>query len=267
MSLVLCALTGFGNAVLERLVTIGQAPKLLVTRAEAGQFPHYDLENITAAAARYDVPVLFGAEGEAAIRDMRPDLLFCTTYHRILNAETRAAAGHAINFHPSLLPRYRGPNPFYWVIRRGEIVTGITAHRLEAQADAGAICWTGKITLAADETQGSLRRRLAYLAADGAEAVLGQLAASCLSWVDQDDTLAEWQDKPDAAEIRIDISQSLVEIERQIRALLPYPGVRFAGYDVKSLSIDFQGGDAIGNQMAKIILGNQSLAFRFWSLD
>lgn len=43
----------------------------------------------------------------------------------------------AVNFHPSLLPRFRGAHPHYWAIRTGEEVSGITAHFMTEHIDEG----------------------------------------------------------------------------------------------------------------------------------
>ena len=45
----------------------------------------------------------------------------------------------AIGVHPSLLPRHRGPDPYFWAIESGDLETGVTAHRLEEEYDTGAI--------------------------------------------------------------------------------------------------------------------------------
>lgn len=44
-----------------------------------------------------------------------------------------------INLHPSLLPAYRGPNPWYWIFRDGVKESGITLHRLDQYEDSGTI--------------------------------------------------------------------------------------------------------------------------------
>jgi methionyl-tRNA formyltransferase len=45
----------------------------------------------------------------------------------------------AIGVHPSLLPRHRGPNPFYACIDAGDEQTGVTVHRLDEEYDTGRI--------------------------------------------------------------------------------------------------------------------------------
>jgi methionyl-tRNA formyltransferase len=40
-----------------------------------------------------------------------------------------------INTHPSLLPRYRGPNPIAWTVRNGDRELGYSIHRMDADFD------------------------------------------------------------------------------------------------------------------------------------
>lgn len=44
-----------------------------------------------------------------------------------------------INAHPSLLPAYRGPNPYFWVFFDRCAVTGVTIHYLDKGEDTGDI--------------------------------------------------------------------------------------------------------------------------------
>lgn len=45
----------------------------------------------------------------------------------------------AINAHPSLLPRHRGPLPLFWIYHSDDRETGVTIHRVEASVDAGPV--------------------------------------------------------------------------------------------------------------------------------
>src|SRR5262249_25830191 len=50
-----------------------------------------------------------------------------------------AARLGGIGVHPSLLPRHRGPDPYFAAIDQGDEETGVTAHRLDGEYDTGAI--------------------------------------------------------------------------------------------------------------------------------
>ena len=45
----------------------------------------------------------------------------------------------AINLHPALLPRNRGPSPSFWVVATGERRTGVTVHWIDERIDTGDI--------------------------------------------------------------------------------------------------------------------------------
>ncbi len=53
--------------------------------------------------------------------------------------EKLIALAPAFGVHPSLLPRHRGPDPYFWAIDCGDAVTGVTAHRIAGEYDTGAI--------------------------------------------------------------------------------------------------------------------------------
>lgn len=44
-----------------------------------------------------------------------------------------------LNIHPSLLPKYRGPDPIFWQLKKGELQTGVTLHELTGDLDAGPV--------------------------------------------------------------------------------------------------------------------------------
>jgi len=196
MRIALFALTGVGNPVIEALCQAGLAPELVVTREEAGPYPHYPCENIGETARRYSIPLHIGLEGENMVSVGSWDLILAATYHRVLSQTLLDRAGNAINFHPSLLPKYRGPNPFYWVIANGERETGVTAHKLVSELDRGDIYAQRSYTLAPDETEASLRRRLADLTAPLAVEMAMRAQQGSLIGVAQDERQASYYPRP-----------------------------------------------------------------------
>jgi len=101
------------------------------------------------------------------IRSLKPDVIAIAGFSRILNAEVINVPTRAcINTHPALLPKYRGPNPYRWVLRHREKTTGVTIHLVTPQIDAGDIILQREIPIAPDETQGSLIRKTLPVAAE-----------------------------------------------------------------------------------------------------
>ena len=231
----LFALTGMGNAVLRALARVGTRPVLVVTRAEAGSFPYYPEQPLVQSAADHGIDCLIGEEGERHAATEGLDVILIATYHRILKPALLATAKHAINLHPSLLPRYRGANPFFWVIRNGEHETGLTAHGVTAEVDAGPIHWQRIIPIDTDETQGTLRRRLADLAAEAAVDVVMAIRADKLERRPQQADLASSYERPSENDRLVDLSRDLETTARWVRALSPFPGALVEGRKVSGV--------------------------------
>lgn len=58
-----------------------------------------------------------------------------------------------VNLHPSLLPFYRGPDPFYWLGVNDEERSGYTLHRVTQGVDAGPIIHQEVVTISAREAR------------------------------------------------------------------------------------------------------------------
>jgi methionyl-tRNA formyltransferase len=97
------------------------------------------------AARERQIPVIAAtASNESAIaerlRSLRPDLICVATFPRRIPKETtKLAALGAINLHPSLLPRHRGPLPLFWTYHADDRVAGVTVHHTSENFDAGDI--------------------------------------------------------------------------------------------------------------------------------
>jgi methionyl-tRNA formyltransferase len=82
----------------------------------------------------------FVAKSELAAFRIDADLIVTSGFPWLLPQTLidRAPRG-AINAHPSLLPRHRGPLPLFWIYHADDRETGVTVHRLVAAADAGEV--------------------------------------------------------------------------------------------------------------------------------
>lgn len=102
-------------------------------------------DTLTQAARSAGVPTWWfprGSEGILAerIRAERVDLACIATFPwRLPDALLAAPTLGAVNVHPSLLPRHRGPNPWFWTYVHDDREVGITVHQAVARLDAGPI--------------------------------------------------------------------------------------------------------------------------------
>lgn len=115
---------------------------------------------------RFEFRNINSAEAVGRLRSLRPDIIAVAAFSQILKSPVITAPALAcINVHPSLLPKHRGPNPFYWVLRNQESCTGVTVHHIEEGIDSGDIMLQEQIPLEAGMTEHSLRDRSSHVAA------------------------------------------------------------------------------------------------------
>jgi methionyl-tRNA formyltransferase len=224
---VLFALTGLGNVVLERLIEAGHAPDLIVTRAERMPYPYDAIPFIGEVASRASVACLIDTDGENEVARRGAELLLIATYHRRVVAGLACKCRVAINLHPSILPRNRGPNPFFWSIRNGDSDTGVTAHLLAEELDAGDVCLQRRIPIGAEETQSTLRRKLGHLAADMAVKIVRTHAENGLRFDPQSEKDATSFPPVDDRQRQLDLTKSCAAVTRHINALREWPFALF----------------------------------------
>jgi methionyl-tRNA formyltransferase len=87
-----------------------------------------------------------------------------------------------VNFHPSLLPYYRGPEPAYWCIAYGETATGFTIHTVTPRIDSGEIQHQVVIPIGAFDEPEALMSKIADAAIPDFEAWLDHVVSGS-AWV------------------------------------------------------------------------------------
>jgi len=121
---------------------------------------------LSALCAARGIPALrLGAPGAMrdALRRAAVEVLVCFHLDRVLDAETLAVpARGAINVHPSLLPRHRGPIPTFHGLAEG--ATGVSIHEMTPRIDAGGI-WAQRALPLPPGTSASAAARALHLAA------------------------------------------------------------------------------------------------------
>jgi methionyl-tRNA formyltransferase len=156
----------------------------------------------------------------------RPDLLVSWFWTRKLPERwLRVPRFGAIGAHPSLLPRHRGPNPYFWAIDEGDAETGVSIHRLTAEYDDGDVLLTRRLSIG-EKNSWQLARALdrPSLAAMR-DAVTRFASGEKLSFTPQAEHEVTWAPEPDDALLRADFGESTERVLRRIRALSPVPGL------------------------------------------
>jgi methionyl-tRNA formyltransferase len=167
------------------------------------------------------------AEFLAELRAFEPDLLVVAAYGRILpQAILETPRVLPINVHASLLPRHRGAAPVEGAILSGDAETGVTIMRMVSEMDAGPMLLQRAIPLTPDDTQGSLKARLAELGAEALLDALDRIARGNSHETLQDESAATWTKPVKKEDAVIDWTADAATIERMVRAYDPWPVAR-----------------------------------------
>lgn len=183
---------------------------------------------VHAAATALGLPVrhpvsLKSPEDHAAFAALDADAAVVVAYGLLLPQAILDAPRHGcLNIHASLLPRWRGAAPIHRAIMAGDAETGICIMQMEAGLDTGPVLLREATPIGAEETTQDLHDRLSQM---GAHLIL--TALDRLPTLTPEPQPAEgitYAAKIDKLEARIDWSRPATEIDRQIRALSPFPG-------------------------------------------
>jgi len=166
------------------------------------------------------------AEIEQRLAAAHVDLLVSWFWTRRLPATWLALPRlGAIGAHPSLLPRHRGPDPYYAAIDAGDIETGVSIHRLTAAYDEGEVLLRAHLevgTRNAWQLARALDRPSLALLREGVRRLArGEL----LQGEAQDERLATWAGAPVDEALRADFRWPAERVLRRLRALSPVPGL------------------------------------------
>jgi methionyl-tRNA formyltransferase len=176
-----------------------------------------------------------GAHAAFAALDL--DAAVVAAYGLILPAPMLEAPRQGcLNIHASLLPRWRGAAPIHAAILAGDAQTGITIMRMDEGLDTGAMLGKREVQIGPRTTTPELHDTLAAL---GAEMIVQVLADTPVA-VPQAQEGVTYAAKLTREDGKIDFSRDAARLDRQVRALTPWPGTfaTFAGETLKILQAE-----------------------------
>ena len=232
MKVVFMGTPDFSVGTLEALVEAGYEITGVVTQPDKpkGRGKQMMPTPVKEAAEKHGLPVyqprrVRDAEAIEEIRKMEPDVIVVVAFGQIIPKEILDMPKYGcINVHASLLPAYRGAAPIQWAVMNGDEVSGVTIMKMDEGLDTGDMLTKVEVPLAADETGGSLFDKLAAAGA--------KLLVETLPKLEKGEVTPEKQPEISTTEYarmikkedgKIDWTKSAVEIERQIRAMSPWP--------------------------------------------
>jgi len=160
------------------------------------------------------------------IRELKPDLIILIAYGKILPAAVLELPKFgAINIHPSLLPKFRGPSPIQNALLNGEQRTGTTIMKMDAGIDTGDILAQQKTEISSDETYLELANKLLQLSRELLLEILPKWIAGEINPQKQNDSEASYCQMITKNDGKIDWNDSAENIYNKYRAFMVWPGI------------------------------------------
>lgn len=218
----------FGKATLDAFLARGDEIAGVFCKPEKpGEKP----DALRAAAEGHGLKVfqfasLKSAEAEAAMRDLNADIGIMAFVLQFVPQSFASIPKHGtIQYHPSLLPKYRGPSSINWPIARGDTETGLSIFRPTDGLDEGPVILQKTCPIGPDATLGDV-----YFNALFPMGVAAMLEAADLvvagkhKEIVQDESQASYEGWFKTEESRINWANHLDQIYNLIRASNPAPG-------------------------------------------
>jgi len=179
-------------------------------------------ESLALCAQQHAVPIIDFSQTEENLVNqltcLNIDLILMSCYSRRLpESIINLAKAGCFNMHPSLLPRYRGPEPIFWQIKHASDM-GVSWHLVTDELDAGDIVKQQKINLHEGLSFAEINRILAEIGAELMLAMLADLAKQKLMKTKQDQALASYFPYPQKDDFTVDTSWSAQRAYNFMRA-------------------------------------------------
>ena len=97
-----------------------------------------------------------------------------------------------VNVHPSLLPKYRGANPYFHTIKNGEKSSGVTFHLMNEKIDRGDILMQEAVPISDVDTGQTLRIRTTHQAAGMVGELLNNFEEHLIIPIPQNEGIASY---------------------------------------------------------------------------
>ncbi len=230
--IVFAGTPAFSLPCLNVLVGADHAPVAVYTQPDrpSGRGRKLSASPVKQRALELGLPVyqplsLRDPAAQAELAALAPELLVVIAYGLILPPAVLALPRHGCwNIHASLLPRWRGAAPIQRALLAGDDQTGVCLMQMERGLDTGPVLIERACAISTDETALSLHDRLAGL---GAEVLLEGLQALLAGRLPparaQPEEGVSYASKIERADGQVDWTSPAAQIERQVRALQPWP--------------------------------------------
>jgi methionyl-tRNA formyltransferase len=218
----------FGKAVLEAFIKRGDTvPGVFCAPEKPGEAPDpLRLAAEQAGIRVFALPSLRVEEARRALQSLEVELAVLAYVLQFVPQDFASIPKHGtIQFHPSLLPRYRGPSSINWPIILGDQRTGLTIFRPVDGLDEGPVILQKETPIGPDETTGKVYfGRLFPLGVEALMEAADLVVKMRAEAVAQDESLASYEGWCREAEARVNWHTHVDQTYNLIRGCDPAPG-------------------------------------------
>lgn len=218
----------FGKAVLDAFLARGDEVAGVFCKPEKpGEKPDaLRAAAETAGLKVFQFPSLKSPEAEQAMRALNADIGIMAYVLQFAPQSFVNIPKHGtIQYHPSLLPKYRGPSSINWPIARGDTQTGLSIFRPTDGLDEGPVILQKQCAIGPDDTLGDVYFN--HLFPLGVAAMLEAadlVVAGKHREVVQDESQASYEGWFKSEESKINWANHVDQVYNLIRACNPAPG-------------------------------------------
>lgn len=165
-------------------------------------------ESLESAAIQSDIPVIDLSSSIdrilAECETLAVDTILVSCYPRRLpQSLIDFVAGDCFNMHPSLLPKFRGPEPIFWQMNLAA-ETGVSWHRVTAELDAGDVVAQSRVVLDEGASYGEICHALADRGSELMLTFLTEIEQGSLYGTPQSSQLASYYPYPSTDDFSLD---------------------------------------------------------------
>ncbi len=228
MKIAIIGQQDFGKAVLEAFLARGdEAVAVFCAPEKEGSRP----DALRVAAQQKGLRVhqfksLRDPEATRAMKEADADIGIMAFVTQFAPQEFVTIPKHGtIQYHPSLLPKFRGPSSINWPIIKGETETGLTIFRPSDGLDEGLVILQKKTPINPDDTLGSVYfDRLFPMGVQAMLEAADLVVAGKHSEIAQDESQASYEGWCRSAEAKLDWAKPIDQVYNLIRGCNPAPG-------------------------------------------
>ncbi|MHB1127005.1 MAG: methionyl-tRNA formyltransferase [Bacillota bacterium] len=226
LKVILLGQAAFGGDVLNALHQDGTHIAGVITVPESKP-----AQPVVDAATKLGIPVLRTHDFSSPdvvnwIKSLNPDLFVLAFVTDFIPLEVIGIATHGgINYHPSLLPKYRGSSAMNWTVINGEEESGVTVHFIDDGLDTGPILLQEKVAIDLGENVKNLYFQKLYpLGVAMMARAVSLIREGSAQPVPQDHSRASFQLSIKEKDALIDWSKPQRVVHNLIRGCNPNPG-------------------------------------------